>query len=533
VYKVSITGSQVTPTLTTLALGCVPGGANCGASTGAANTWTGLQTFNTGGGAGTRDITVGNLGGIVLVDGVRYTTIANAILGLPAAGGTVIVPPGYTETLTAPLIVGTTTQMVNLMLDRTDTLTINMTGGQRAIQVGPGSAIIGQAEVETQSGLGAIKVSNGSIIANVIYLNNQGGAFAGYGLENIQIFGNSLPTISDAVINMTNPLQVGVMRGVTVGGFSNTTLLKITQTAGQPSSGISFYDLQLNCQALVGCKPLLIQSVAGGGAMGSINFYGGTYTHPGAGGLAIIDLQGITGSDCDGISFYSPLLESSNAADIGFRVNNCSNVVIDNPFFSANVNPGTDAIRISGLSLNFTARNVNNFNLWTNTINNTVSGYVLTAAQNPRPAFYNYGNLTTAQEIYDNNIGAQLTVSGQGVLTVKQPITSLVATGTAPLTVSSTTPVANLTDVPNCGNAAGAQQTGCKIVFGTSTLVAGTVTVTLTAPYGFTSGSSYSCSWNRTVNTAMNVAYTSGTQFVLTSATGTDTDAVRWQCVGN
>jgi hypothetical protein len=129
---------------------------------------------------------------------------------------------------------------------------------------------------------------------------------------------------------------------------------------------------------------------------------------------------------------------------------------------------------------------------------------------------------------------------GSALITFKEPfstnsqITSTLATGTAPLVVSSTTPVSNLTTVPLTYSKSGSQQTSVHIVQDSITLVAGAGTVTLTASAVFTSSSSYTCTAVRSTSlNAFKIVNNSGTSFTFTSASNTDTDTVRFVCVGN
>jgi len=107
---------------------------------------------------------------------------------------------------------------------------------------------------------------------------------------------------------------------------------------------------------------------------------------------------------------------------------------------------------------------------------------------------------------------------------------SQVATGTAPIVVSSTTPVANLTAVPTTYNHSGTQATGAHVVQDRCTL--GTsCSVTLTGSAVYTSSSTYDCvAIDRTGANAIQFAPSSGSAFALT---GTGTDAISYVCVGN
>src|ERR1700720_1372476 len=50
-------------------------------------------------------ISPASVGKMIYLDGVTYTTIAAAISGLGGNGGSVLIPPGYTETVTSTIVV--------------------------------------------------------------------------------------------------------------------------------------------------------------------------------------------------------------------------------------------------------------------------------------------------------------------------------------------------------------------------------------------------------------------------------------------
>ena len=134
-------------------------------------------------------------------------------------------------------------------------------------------------------------------------------------------------------------------------------------------------------------------------------------------------------------------------------------------------------------------------------------------------------------QVMDNtNFKERLTAS---LKTFQVPISSTVPTGTAPLVITSTTPVANLTTVPITYSSSGSQITAVHLVKGSASLSSGTVTVNLSGAAVFTNAGSFACSVNRTVTTGVSVSYSSGSKFVITSASSSDTDAVRYMCIGN
>jgi hypothetical protein len=118
---------------------------------------------------------------------------------------------------------------------------------------------------------------------------------------------------------------------------------------------------------------------------------------------------------------------------------------------------------------------------------------------------------------------------------------SQVATGTAPFSIASTTPVANLTvsnhpTLDDCGTTSAClstQKTAALIVRGSVAFpTAKTVTVT---SLPFTSSSSYSCTAGDQTTAAGVVnatTYASGSSVTFTETNGVNTDTIRYICVG-
>jgi hypothetical protein len=126
--------------------------------------------------------------------------------------------------------------------------------------------------------------------------------------------------------------------------------------------------------------------------------------------------------------------------------------------------------------------------------------------------------------------GAAFDVSGN--IRASAQLVALAATGTAPLVVSSTTPVANLFAQPVSYSAAGTQiVNSVHLVFGTVALSGGAATVTLSGAAVFTNSSSYVCNASDTsAAAAVRATPTSGTQFTLG---GSGSDNVSYSCIGN
>lgn len=122
---------------------------------------------------------------------------------------------------------------------------------------------------------------------------------------------------------------------------------------------------------------------------------------------------------------------------------------------------------------------------------------------------------------YAKSGGATVTITNAGQFSTD------LATGTAPLVITSTTPVTNLTAQVRAYKA-GTQQTNSYVQFGKCTL--GTdCAVTLSPAY--TSSSSYQCTGtDQTAAAAVKVVNTSSS---VATFTGTGTDVIAFTCVGN
>ena len=139
---------------------------------------------------------------------------------------------------------------------------------------------------------------------------------------------------------------------------------------------------------------------------------------------------------------------------------------------------------------------------------------------------------------------SSLTDNGTTVST-GEPLTLSIATGTAPLAISSTTAVANLTatnhpQVQSCGTTSTCSHTALgtsQIVMGSAPLVSGTpsaVTITGINP-AFTSTSTYFCVQTDETTTAsalVTFSKVSGSSFTITGP-ATNTDTISYVCVGN
>lgn len=108
---------------------------------------------------------------------------------------------------------------------------------------------------------------------------------------------------------------------------------------------------------------------------------------------------------------------------------------------------------------------------------------------------------------------------------------SEVATGTAPINATSTTPCVNVNANPICYNSAGTQQVNCHEVKGFVSLAGGTATVTLSGGAVFTSDSTFNtAAVNHTAARAFQVVHNSGSSITFN---GTGTDLIGYTMTGN
>ena len=167
---------------------------------------------------------------------------------------------------------------------------------------------------------------------------------------------------------------------------------------------INIYNCYVEGFGNSGARPVKILGVSSGGAMGNINFFGGTFAHPGSGGLSIIDCEGPTGNEVIGVNFYGPNLESINSADIGFLINNATGIHIHDPLFTASTNAGVACVLIEGSDTDgVTVDGLNNFDLWTYNIVNSVNSITYAYGEvGPRMPLYVYNSGSHCGPVSDN-----------------------------------------------------------------------------------------------------------------------------------
>jgi hypothetical protein len=458
-------------------------------------------------------INVQSLNGIQYADRFSGATadvqINAAIAALPPQGGTVDARGlAGTQTIASTVTLGNAKgQIVTLLMDRGHTyFQCTITSGAPCWQIYPGSSMtaFGPGAGVGSSGLGVV---NGAKISNVIKaINNLTNRPL---LDNIYIQGNPNATVTDSAANLSCILDGTSVNNLNIGGFPNTTLLKITNTTGCLGLGpANFNNLTLDCTSYPGCLPLVIDGSSIAIGIGSLNFFGGSFTHPGSGGLAIVSLlNDSTGSSIQGVNFYGPQLESHSTSDIGFLCSGCRNVHIDGLIATNDGTHGLDIVRISNATANPGAVNIDNVsNLggWTNIINNQITSNIYKGAY---ISHYTYGsNVAPAkQNVWEDSTGVEAVIDLTGG--VQNKILNVTGSGKAFKW--------KLSDQ------------------GTCTMSAGTCTA-----QGFASTYSVApqcfATWTGTGTLTGQIKVPTTTSTVTpSSSTSTDTAQVNWACFGN
>lgn len=349
--------------------------------------------------------------------------ISAAITALPSTGGTVDAR-GFgatTQTIASTVTIGSSTKLVTLLMDRATFFQCTITNNTSCWTVCPGSGMVvaGPGEgIGTTFGFG---VSNSASISNVVLSSSCGVATADRPLlDHIYIVGNTSATVSDAVVDLGNLLDGSSINNLGIAGYTNTYLLKLSNANGS----IGPTDIQnpdISCDGVSGCKPVLITSTSNLNVVSSVNFYAGSITHPGSGGLAIVDIEGTNGQgNNSGVNFFGTQFESSNTGDVGVLVNNAYGVAMYGTSFTARINSGTACLKISGASGQVIADNLTNFNTWTDTIlNSATGGTTITGATQSRIehyAYYGAGSGTAhLANVFEDQNGREAVIDDNGI----------------------------------------------------------------------------------------------------------------------
>lgn len=196
----------------------------------------------------------------------------------------------------------------------------------------------------------------------------------------------------------------------------------------------------------------------------------------------------------------------------------------------------TNILNLGGSSTGLNA--ATDITFWTAANNTTVTGtqrMVIDSTGNVGIGDTSPASLLTAGNGDLFQVNSTGSIAAVVNITSSGQFTTTVATGTAPLVITSTTAVANLTTIPAGGvfSPSGTQLAGAKIIANQCTLD-GAATATCTITVAYTSATSYRCTIATETNTnSVRVVRTNSTTVTVTSAVTLDTGVVNLICAGN
>jgi hypothetical protein len=229
-----------------------------------------------------------NVNGVLHVGTANgYPTLAAAIAALPAAGGTVETPPGYTETASA-FILGSSTQAVTLLAGTNTTLTCTGTSST-CMQIFNGSSAICLGSSGRSCTLISAQTTPLSLVSN----GQQNGSQEYFKMEGWTIDCGNGPVFTNGCVDINTGFVPSVIRDTTIYGFVNSIGLHLHATTGT-NGGLNVFkldNLEVDGVNQAGAQPVVIDKPAGtgsGGLVSAIHFSGGAIEDPGVGYPALL-----------------------------------------------------------------------------------------------------------------------------------------------------------------------------------------------------------------------------------------------------
>lgn len=361
-------------------------------------TYTGATIFSGGltstGGftatSGQNSLTAFSLNNIIFVDGIKYTTIASAVTACPANGCEIWTPNNYRETLTSQLILGTAavgnTKPIGLRLGRDTILTVNVTGGVCGVVIPTGSSIAGpEAHIGVNSpnnGGATLQLASTANVSAEVCNGDTTGAQEYFSMMGVAILDNASATVTGALVDLQALFVPSMMRDMIIAPSGHVGL-RYRDVSGAGFGPFACDNCWINGLNTAGSQPLVIQSVASGGLMSGINFYGGAIEHAGTGQLQV-SVDGTAGPSgaITGPNFFGTYCENSFAASSCFKFKdttdwNLVGVVVDGVAGTDVVNIARSAATRAGIGTIVDLKDNNGF---TNIINDTTRSTTITSA---------------------------------------------------------------------------------------------------------------------------------------------------------
>jgi len=409
---------------------------------------SGTLTFGSGAVATLGTLTLGNLNNILFVDGVKYATIAAAVAGLGANGGTVIVRPGHRETITSTINLGTgyvggPLQTVALFLENDVVLTCNITNGTPCFKIASGSGIWGRS-----NGLGDAENGAGSIIhvpatANISSVITP--AFTNstqqyYFLKNITITSINGATISGAGVDVTTVADMTEISGVQIIQFPGILMrLKATTAQVGPCCGIRIGPVWLD-GATTTSRPLVIQGMGATGGVSGIEINTASITNAGP-NIPLIEIDGLGFVDTVyDIMFNNLHLEQNQTPNATWiKIRDASNISFNNVETTSAVGVTGSLFSISesavGLTHSISVRNAD-AKAATNIVSDTIGGKTIASSASASGTLTEYVYLANGS--YRYSVSSTTAGGGQSIFGNTDTNSSVVIKGTtAASTLSS------------------------------------------------------------------------------------------------
>lgn len=264
-------------------------------------------------------------------------TINAAMAAAPGSAGCpeVWVPPGYAETITSQITVGSSTKCVTLTVSRAALLTFNTNLANDAIAVFKNSSIVSDGiNIGGPGSQANIVVGASGVYTSIVASYPRASAeWVGY-IRGLTIAINPAASITSSVfsfndITSSSRVQENTISGGGAGGVLHEFLF--TSDSGGTIGPVSVDNNYAN--AVVTAAPVLIQQTAG--TIANLNFSSGTYNHPPT-GFSAIECQGTSaGPTLQELNFWGVYTEQNANTTNAYLLNNCSNVNISGAFLGA------------------------------------------------------------------------------------------------------------------------------------------------------------------------------------------------------
>jgi|SRR5215831_2341707 len=314
------------------------------------------------------------------------TCITNAITFLNSKvsqSNLLFIDGGHNYTIANPIVIGncSTSSAYSAIILPGSQITVNVTNGADAIQVGEGSSL-GGYKGQTASGAvqrGArIVLSSTANVNNVINSCSNTGSQAGMGLHDLQIAGNATATIANAALFVSCLSKGTYYERLTFFSFQAQTVLVKGCSTGS-TNGIHFNDITIVNNASTGSKPLQLTAVTPSGNFGGISdaYFNNTFIsgadNVGCGVTLTGNSAGATNAaQLNNVAFDGLTINPSAATSQGVCETDVSGLHLTH--YNGLSSVGTNFLKLSNslsTSVNITIENSHHVS-WTNGINDTI-----------------------------------------------------------------------------------------------------------------------------------------------------------------